>query len=92
MKLFCSNYWQTPQTTAAIRYFQKQPPELFCKQGVRKKSQNSQEGTCAGVFYGHGFYRTAPVAAADYSELYSVISNSNSTSLDKKNYLDFIRM
>ena len=31
MKLFCSNYWQNPQITAAVHYFQKQPPEVFCK-------------------------------------------------------------
>ena len=37
VKLFCSKYWQNPQITAAVHYFQKQPPEVFCKQGVLKK-------------------------------------------------------
>ena len=36
------------------------------------------------------FYRTATVAATDYSGLYNFISNSNSTSPDKENYLDFL--
>ena len=31
VKLFCSNYRQNPQITAAVHYFQKQPPEVFCK-------------------------------------------------------------
>ena len=26
-----SNNWQNPQITAAVHYFQKQPPEVFCK-------------------------------------------------------------
>ena len=29
MKLFCSNYWQNPQITAAVHYFQKQPPACY---------------------------------------------------------------
>ena len=37
MKLFCGNYWQNPQMTAAIDYFQKQQPEVFCKKAVLKK-------------------------------------------------------
>ena len=36
-------------------------------------------------FYGHVFYRTAPVAATNYSRLYNFISNPNGTSLDKEN-------
>ena len=31
MKLFCIIYWQNPQITAAVHYFQKQPPEVLCK-------------------------------------------------------------
>ena len=31
------NYWQNPQITAVVHYFQKQPPEVFCKQSVLKK-------------------------------------------------------
>ena len=63
-----------------------------------KKSQNSQESTYAGVsniakFLRHVFYRTAPVAeTTDYSGLYNFASNSNSTSLVKENYLDFIQI
>ena len=38
------------------------------------------------------FYRTAPVAATNYSGLYNFISKSNGTHLDKENYLDFIRI
>ena len=30
---------------------QKQPPEVFCKKGVVKISQNSQENTCARVSF-----------------------------------------
>ena len=40
MKLFCSNYWQNPQLTAAVQYFQKQPPEVFCKKGDFKNFAN----------------------------------------------------
>ena len=31
VKQFCSIYWQNPQITAAVLYFQKQPPEVLCK-------------------------------------------------------------
>ena len=31
--------------------FYKQPPEVFCKKGVIKIWQNSQENTCAKVFF-----------------------------------------
>ena len=51
MKLFYSKYWQNPPITAAIHYFQKQPLEVFSKQGILKKSQNSQESTYAGVLF-----------------------------------------
>ena len=41
MKLYSSNYWQNSQVTAAIQYFQKQPPEVFCeKKGDLKKFGN----------------------------------------------------
>ena len=41
VKLFYSNCWQNPQITAAAYYFQKQPPEVFCKKkGVPKKFTN----------------------------------------------------
>ena len=38
------------------------------------------------------FYRTAPMAATDYSGLYNFVSNSNGTSFAKENYLNFIRI
>ena len=38
------------------------------------------------------FYRTASVAATDYTRLYHFISNSNGTSLDKENYLELPRL
>ena len=37
MKLFSSNYWQNPTITTAIHFFQKQPPEMFCKQRCSNK-------------------------------------------------------
>ena len=40
MKLSCSKYWQNPQLIVAVHYFQKQPPEVFCKKGVLKKFAN----------------------------------------------------
>ena len=36
------------------------------------------------------FFTEQLVAATDYSGLYNFISNSNSTSPDKENYLDFL--
>ena len=83
---------------------------MFCKQGVLKKSQSSQESTYAGVSFNKvagpeacfpvnfaklvrtHFYRTASVAATDYSGLYNFVSNSKGTCLFKQNYLDFIRI
>ena len=32
-------------------WFQKQPPGVFYKKGVLKTSQNSQESTCARVYF-----------------------------------------
>ena len=40
VKLFCSNYFQNSQITAAVHYFQKQPLEVFCKKVVFKKFAN----------------------------------------------------
>ena len=34
VRLFSSNYWQNPQITGVVHYFQKQEPELFFKIGV----------------------------------------------------------
>ena len=79
---------------------------MFCKQDILKKSQNSQKApileslfskvagpeVCFPMNFGKLFYRTAPVAATDYSGLYDFVSNPNGTSLDKENYLDFIRI
>ena len=31
VKLFFGNYWQNLEITAAVHYFLKQPPEVFCK-------------------------------------------------------------
>ena len=41
---------------------------------------------------GQVFYRTAPVAATDYSGLCNFVSNSTGTSLVKENYFDFKRI
>ena len=110
MKLFCSNYWRNPQITAAVYYFQKQPPEMFCKQGVINKNSkihrkvpmleslfNKVTGpeACFPVNFAQllstRFYKIAPVAPTDYSELYNFVSNLNGTSLVKENCLDFTR-
>ena len=41
MELFCCNYWQNPQITVALHYFQKQPLGVFCtKESVLKKFAN----------------------------------------------------
>ena len=36
MKLFFSNYWQNPQITSAVHYFQKQLCKKRCSEKVRK--------------------------------------------------------
>ena len=33
-------YWQNSQITTAVHYFQKQPPEAFCKEVVHKNFAN----------------------------------------------------
>ena len=41
VKLSCSKYWRNPQIIVPVHYFQKQPPEMFCKKrGVLKKFAN----------------------------------------------------
>ena len=37
VKPFCSNYWQNPQITAAVHYFQRHPPKMFCKKRCSQK-------------------------------------------------------
>ena len=36
-KTICSNYWQNPQITAIVHYFQKQPPNVSCKKSCYLK-------------------------------------------------------
>ena len=42
VKLFCSNYWQNPQITAAVHYFQRKPPEVFYKKSCALKVRKYQ--------------------------------------------------
>ena len=49
-------------------------------------------GVCFPVNFAKFFYRTAVVAATDYSGLYNFASNSNGTSSVKENYHDFIQV
>ena len=46
MKLFCCNYWQNPQISAAVYYFQKQQPsEVFCKTRYSQKVEKFHRKT-----------------------------------------------
>ena len=31
IKIYCSNYWQNPQISGDVHYFQKQPSEVLCE-------------------------------------------------------------
>ena len=65
VKLFSSNYQQNPQTTAAVHYFPKEPPEVFCKKMCSLKV--------------HKYRRKIPVLESIFNKVLGLKNFSNFT-------------